>query len=232
MPTSANVDMTDLSSPPSATTPAHAALSAAPRVSSHLVGPSIAGLSTAVVPVSGISRVDPFSGPGLVAVRRSLASVPPASQMHSQFRGSVASAGSFSAGTVYGSMLDTTSLVRQLSVAKSQRDFARLQPFDITAELQKARDENDDHCSAIALLYGSFPESHSLFLALVSRLDAVTSQFFSSLYLCTSPNKLPMSKAFRFFLSPESLFVVGSSGGQGHKCCQYAVIFVLFSVVF
>lgn len=168
---------------PSASTPALAAFSAASIVSSYLADSSTTCPSTAVVFVSATFGGDHFSDPGRATVWRSSTSVLSASPVHFRSRGAGVSTRLFFAGTVDGSMLDDASPARLLSVAKHQPDSARRGFAATTAKLRMVKNQSDELRSALILLHASFWESHLSLLALVSRLDAMTSQFPFSNYL-------------------------------------------------
>lgn len=125
-------------------TPASTALSAALMVLFHLVGASISGPSTTVVPASANFGGDPLFGPRLAVAGRSSDYVLLASPEHLQSRRAVVSAGAFSAGTINDSTSATISLARQLSIANCQRDSARRKLAAIAVVQRKDWTENDD----------------------------------------------------------------------------------------
>lgn len=136
-----------------------------------------ASLSPTVTLISIEFSVGPLSGAGVALVGRSSSSLTPTS--YTLFRSFmvVVSAESLSGGTSDASALYTGTLSRQLDVARCQRDSALQKLASVRSELYHIRVEKEELRLVFALLHGPFDGSCSSLLALVTQLDAITSQF-------------------------------------------------------
>lgn len=88
---------------------------------------------------------------------------------------------------------DAVNFSRQLAMARRQRDGSHQELAPVRSELHQVRNKNDELESALALLHAPFRESRSSLLALVSLLDAITSQFFLPTICMTVRSNFPAS---------------------------------------
>lgn len=180
LPSAPHASMTSPTFSASKIAPVPVAPFSVPLVPTHFVSSSPVGQSSAILPVSTTINAGPSPGACVALDGRSLTSLFSTCPSLSRSRAVVASAGSLPVSASDAGVSGAAGLARQLAVAKLQRDTACQELAAITCKLHSARDEIDELRMALALLHDLCHESRSLLLALVSQLDAVSSQSPSS----------------------------------------------------